>query len=799
MTEEPIVPSTPPPTEPSVLDYVKALLTPWKGPPPKIPERQFAPGSAEPGEPPAHLPGLESPSAAPAGPHPGALQDGWTLTPEADEVASAAEPLPAVVVAAPRSEETPALKMNWRMIPWLALLGLFLALLAQLSFEPVEGVAERSWRLGVVFYGLGIGLIVFVRRDQWLVAAPQEGPVQADPMRVRWLVFAVSVVFSAVAYGFMLDNRFTTFNVGLWLIAILTTLWAFWLPSAAGLPATVSPGRAAWWRKILPPWRVTFQLELVLLLVVAGVVFFYRVYDLPNLPSEMISDHREKLQDVMDVLNGQTSIFFPRNTGREAMQFYLTAAIASWLGTGVSFISLKIGTVLAGLLTLPYLYLFAKEVGNRRVALLAVFFAGIAYWPNVLSRFGLRFPLYPLFVAPVLYYLVRGLRTSNRNDFILSGLALGIGLHGYTPIRILPVLVVIAVALFLLHRQSAGRRVQTIWLFAVLVLVSVIVFIPLLRFLSDPGHPEYPEYFWYRSFTRAFDTEQELPAPAWVLFWGNTWRALTMFAWDNGEIWVHSVPNRPALDVVAAALFYIGVALLSVRYFSRNGKHWQDIFLLLSVPILLMPSILSLAFPGENPALNRMGGAIVPVFTIVALALDGLLTGIERQRQDPRDPRRLLSYNNKPLVAVLVLVLAYFSARQNYDLVFHQYRQLFDQSSWNTSEIGQVIHDFANSVGSYEAAWVVPYPFWVDTQLVGINAGVPERDYALRSDNLATTVGVPGMKLFILNPMDQATLDALRQLYPQGASHLHMGEYQRNFIIYTVPAASDATAPQVAP
>ena len=72
----------------------------------------------------------------------------------------------------------------------------------------------------------------------------------------------------------------------------------------------------------------------------------------------------------------------------------------------------------------------------------ALLFAGIAYWPNVISRVGLRFPLYPLFVAPTLFYLLRGLRTRNRNDFILSGIALGIGLHGYSPIRILPFVVV---------------------------------------------------------------------------------------------------------------------------------------------------------------------------------------------------------------------------------------------------------------------------------------------------------------------------------------------------------------------
>ena len=85
-----------------------------------------------------------------------------------------------------------------------------------------------------------------------------------------------------------------------------------------------------------------------------------------------------------------------------------------------------------------------------------------------------------------------------------------------------------------------------------------------------------------------------------------------MFAWDNGEVWPISIPHRPVLDVVSAVLFHLGVILMIIRYIRQ--RHWYDIFTLLSIPVLMMPSILSLAFPGENPSLNRSGAAIVPVF-----------------------------------------------------------------------------------------------------------------------------------------------------------------------------------------
>ena len=55
-----------------------------------------------------------------------------------------------------------------------------------------------------------------------------------------------------------------------------------------------------------------------------------------------------------------------------------------------------------------------------------------------------------------------------------------------------------------------------------------------------------------------------------------------MFNWNNGGIWVHSVPDRPALDVVTGALFLIGVLLLLVRYAQK--RHWLDLFLLVVDP-----------------------------------------------------------------------------------------------------------------------------------------------------------------------------------------------------------------------
>ncbi len=726
--------------EPTVLDFVKSL---FRGKPLPIPSQ---PGSTEQPQPAIQTPAPPAAEQYPlVGPSPSPEQTASPeLTPRRTSLAS---------------------------FPWRAIAALVLALIAQVSLMPRP---NRAWIPGLVLYLCAAAVLVWSSlREEWVPAELPADQDHAEDYRVRTRWLYLSLPFDLLAFLTMAGNLFTLLNVTLWFMAIIFTVLAFW---QGDLPFK------GWWGWIKThlrlPWKFSISSMTLVILALAVVVIFFRTYRLNQVPPEMVSDHAEKLLDIWDVLHGQTHIFFPRNTGREAIQFYLTAGIIRLLRTGYSFLSLKIGTVLVGLLTLPFMYLLGKELGNRRLGLLAALFAGIGYWPNVISRVGLRFPLYPMFVAPTLYFLIRGLRTGRRNEFILSGLALGLGLHGYTPIRILPILVVIAVGLYLLHPKARGKRLQVLTGLLILALLSLVVFLPLLRYAL-----EYPGIFDFRAFSRLGLSEGPIQGSALVVFIKNLWNASIMFFWSDGNIWVHSVTGSPALDIISAALFFSGVVLLIVRYIRRRS--WQDLVLLISVPMLMMPSILSLAFPAENPALNRAGGAIVPVFLLVALALEGLMSAMERALQTRAGVR---------LAWGLALVLVFFSALDNYDLVFNQYQRAYQLSAWNTSEMGSVMHDFGNMYGGTNNAYVVPYPYWVDTRLVGMNAGDPTRDFAIPPDQIATTVNFPQPKMFLVYPGDQADLNLLHQLFPQGTLSSYQSKVGKDFYIFMVPSASSPPA-----
>ena len=652
--------------------------------------------------------------------------------------------------------------------PWPAFLVLGIGLWAQLSMEPKLDT-PHTWQLGLILYVLAALVLVLVSsRQMWVLQDWLENTwdgTKEETFLRSLATFIVALVFSLIAFLAFQGGKFNPFNLTAWLIAIFTMVTAFWSPRTSFLNWA---GRV---RSFIahPRINISFDRSASLFLIALAVILFFRVYRLLDVPSQMISDHAEKLWDVADVLNGQTPVYFTRNTGREFFQFYLTAGIILLFKTGLTYLSLKIGTISAGIVTLFYIYLLGKEIANERVGLLAMLFAGIAYWPNLISRYGLRFPFYPLFYAPALYYLVWGLRKRSRLGFILSGLFLGLGLHGYSPIRVVPIVILFAIGLYLLHKQSEGYRRQAVWGFFIIAILSFVVFIPLFRYMIDD-----PNIVLYRAMTRLGDLERPLPGPAWQIFLQNLRNSLTMFAWDDGEIWPISVPHRPALDVVTAVFFHLGVVLILIRYLRQ--RHWLDIFTLISIPMLMLPSIMSLSFPGENPSFNRSGGAIVPVFLVVGLAFDSFLRALESSR-------------NRRLAWVVGIFLLLWASLQNYDLVFNQYRKLYDQSSWNTTEMGDVVRSFAKLNGTADTAWLVGFPHWADSRLVMINAGYPYRDNAIWPESFAGTVDDPRAKLFLINPNDLADLEALQALYPEGWLTEYQSKYEsRNFLLFFVPA-----------
>jgi hypothetical protein len=666
----------------------------------------------------------------------------------------------------------------------LSFLRLPLAIVAALSaqwvmdFRPMEIEAARNlgWILYIAAFLL-LGWALFSGDAAFVLELTRGGGkgIKFNLQRVSFMVGAL--FFGLLAYVGSTGGMFSLLGLGTLAIALI--YWLLALAEYAGgfgeaiMDAIHSAGArlrstAAALRNgiTLSPW------SLLVVLCFAALVFT-RTVGMDSTPPEMTSDHIEKLDNVVGIFEGKPYIFFANNGGREPLEFYLIALVSQVLGTGISFLSLKIVSIAVGILTLPFLYLLGRELADRRVGLLAMILGGLGYWPDMISRIGLRLPLAMLFCAATLYFFYRAIRRRRWNDFLWAGIALGIGMYGYTPMRLVPLALAVITGLFLIHPSAKGSRRWALTGFLVTLVTMVLLFIPFLRYAVD-----FPNDFWLRTFTRMWpETGEPLQAPLKVFF-GNLWNAMQMFSWNDGAGWFACIPLRPALDVVTGAFFHLG--FIGLIFHAVKKRSWEALSLILLVPILLLPSILALAIPGENPSLARAIAAVPAVFLLPALAM--VLTTDFLRTLVP-------GVNGRRIGAALLAVLVAAAAAQDFDLTLRQYPASYRLNAENASELGTFMRRFAQTIGQPEDAYFIPFPYWVDHRIVNVYAGMP-----INSEQFVWPDDIPAFPfsgrptLFLLLAEDTGSLEALKQRFPDGYYGTVVSAYPtRDFVYFIVP------------
>lgn len=665
---------------------------------------------------------------------------------------------------------------------WLNLVlmsfGLLLALFAQRAIY-----ANQEWTDGAVFYVIAfVALIASWLRGEASIAVPIREMDAAQPLaersRIRRLLVVPAVLFAVIAFLTLVNNRFTLMGTTAWLTSLVLFLVAFWDGTWKTFWERTRARVANWTNLDTIVARFSWTNVLLLGILLIGAYFYF--YRLDAVPAEMTSDHAEKIYDTFDILQGKYSIFFERNTGREPLQFYGNALVVALGITPLDHIALKTFTALMGLLAVPAVFLLAREWFDAETALYAAFFMAVSLWPVAIARVGLRYPLYPLFVALSLFFLARALRKTSRNDFLLAGLMMGLGLNGYSPFRVeLLLAAAILVIWALVHRENLGAQlIPYLKNIGLMGGAMFLVFLPLFRYTV-----EHPQMFLYRSLTRLTDQEAPIVGNPIQIFADNVWNALLMVNVKGDAVWVNTLPNHPVVDYIIGALVLSGAIYAAYRLI--RARELPYLFILIGIFILLLPSTLALAFPYENPSVVRAGGATPLVMILAALPL------VVWQRQ-------FRALGSRWLGVVLALPLLLWCAKVNSDLYFNAYEAQYRHSSWNTTEVAAVLKSWAQTQGDFNHIYVVSYPHWVDHRAIGIHLGDMSWDDHLIQDQqtLRDQKSDPISKLYALNVGDQESLNLLQELYPKGVHRVIRSKTpDRNFVTFYAPGISAPEQP----
>ena len=656
-----------------------------------------------------------------------------------------------------------------RTLLWLVN-SLFWCLLGQYY---LSNLPQFRWD-GAIFYAIGLlsfwRVLVRVGVSTSPASRPDDMPI--EPISQRWLLLFASAGLAALTYWACANNTFTRLGVLTWLGAVALFLLALWpQPPAPTLPRLQKPQTGE-------GFTLRLRWQTVALIAIILVAVFFRLYRLQEIPPEMTSDHIEKLLDIYDLSHGARPIYFERNTGREPFQFYWAFTVMRVFNTGITFYGLKLANALIGIITVYGIYLLGRELAGEDAGLLAAFFASVMQWTESITRIGLRFPYVAIATAFALWTFLRALRTGRRADYLIAGLVFGAGFYGYTAYRIMPV-VIAALVLFklLLERPRSWQALeQLVFNLTVFTWIAIIVFMPLGRYWHDN-----PQMFWQRSATRV---EGDYGVTAHNIGWtlaNNTLRALGMFNVVGDTVWANTLPNKPTLDEVGGVFLVLGVMAALYRLFRQ--RDWPLLMAFLAGFILLLPSILSVAFPGENPSVVRTAGAIPAVAVLVGLGLQAVTRAAKAV-----GGARWGMWLAVPLLALVLTATTLINYRRYFVDYYHSYQL----SSQNSTEMAQAMRDFIAGGGDLSHIVIHAWPYWVDTRALAILMGKPDwqsTNVVLdRVTDLQRLRDDPAPQMYLLHPSDEKGLQILEETFPQGHTVRKVSQIPgHDFVLFFVP------------
>ena len=625
----------------------------------------------------------------------------------------------------------------------LAGAGVALALLAQWALDRrlAPGIAGGASVTAAVAMGAA--------SRPWRALSERMLGGGAPARRLAWTArdtaaLASLAVLGAAAFYRFAGNRFSALALATWLPGFAVLGMAAW-PRGAARRALDALHRC--WHD--GGFRVRWR-HLALLAAMA-LAAFLRLYRIGEVPLEMGCDLPHNYDNIRQILSGELPVFFPSHPGREGLFFYLAAPLAAVMG--LSHTTIKVAAVLIGVLTVPLVYLLGRELCDREVGLVAACLLAVSHWHVILTRVGYRAAVLPPVLALLWLSLARATRTGGRTSYALAGLFLGSAFYTYNAAMVLPLLVV----LLLLDEALAGGRRRLASHgpgLALLAVTAAWVLIPLARYAYDE-----PLQYTYRVATRLTDLEQPLPGDLLGTLGRNVGRALAMFTYEGDAVFTTNVAFLRQLGFVPAVGFVLGIGCCLWRW--RDG----GLALLSGLGVMLLPSILALAFPHEVPSAVRSIGALPAAMLLAALglvqarrALGGALGTVAVEPIARRAGGALL--------AIGAALLLGGETRATYTAYFRDY--VWQQPDHNYSislEMARAIEAFGNAGGSY----ILTAPHWYDGNAVRVQLGRTPEEWDLELTELAPGEppldGRPGKVMVIVHQQDAAALDTLRAAF----------------------------------
>ena len=414
-----------------------------------------------------------------------------------------------------------------------------------------------------------------------------------------------------------------------WLIGL--ALWAhyFWshrdaMPSTAAAPVSI-------------PWG-----QLTIVLATGALMRLYKITELPLGPS---SDEIFTLNNSLALLHrpfdlfGQTPLFTAGWVETTHLYLYFNLLILQIFG--VSYWSMKLFSVIPGIVTCAIVFATARLLISPRAALATALLFCCAHWPVRLSRYGWDVSFMVMAYSLAIWLLLFAIRRCRPCFAYFAGVTAGLCLYSYLGARICLLSLLLWFACQIVRRREKWMSK----LASAFVIGTTMAAFPLLFYYLAK-----PSAFWVRtSELNVFNSEN----PLWQIV-SNGWRHGLMFFTFGGAYARDNFPGLPMLDPVSGILLIVGLA---VCYRERNN--YPVGLIICGFMVNFAAGIFSISQEGA-PYVYRIAAVCVPAFMIIGFAVQELFHRLEAKSTESQPVKQFLAPLYGCILAAVIAVNGYY-------------------------------------------------------------------------------------------------------------------------------------------
>lgn len=401
---------------------------------------------------------------------------------------------------------------------------------------------------------------------------------------MKFILFLSSLLLllATVVYQFLIPEKVNE----LWFSSVTVFLIYLWYPIKVRLAS------------------IKIDIPLLMILILAAIL---RTANLTTHPFQVHGDEAEMGLAALSILHGT----YPNLVGVGWYDLPLLSfifPIPSFFLFGANLFSLRLTSVVLGLVSIYILYILIKLLTeNRMLALSSAFILAVSSLHIHYSRTGYHYMQAVVFVLLTFYFFWRAIIKRDLNFFTYSGFATGLSLQVYYAARI----TLLILSIFVLTKIIMHHRIKTYWMaFKYFIFGLLFSFLPMFIFFLQNKET----FFSRTQQVLIFNNIDHLStvygtSDIMLIIYNQIVRTLSFF-FGGADATLQYGYRFGGFDIITSSFFFAGLILLITLRLLKNVDFF---FMVIWVMAMFVSVILTIDVPSSPRILP-----ILPVVSFIA-------------------------------------------------------------------------------------------------------------------------------------------------------------------------------------